>query len=72
MFVKNTKKNVKAQEKKEDIWPRSMPKAPTPIEKSKKQIGNIKNATKTLISQQLRTELGRSVGEKQQLPNWCG
>ena len=37
-----------------------MTKAPTPTEKSKKQRDNIKNATKTLITQRLRTNLGRS------------
>ena len=38
-----------------------MTKAPTLIEKSKKQIYNIKNATKTSITQRLWTDLGRSV-----------
>ena len=49
--------------KKEDIWLSSMTKAPTPTEKSKKQCDNkIKTPTKTSITQQLRTDLGRSVG----------
>ena len=39
-----------------------MTKATTPIEKSIKQRDNIKNATKTLITQRLLTDLGRSVG----------
>ena len=39
-----------------------MTKAPTPTEKSKKHRDNIKNATKTSITQRLRTDLGRSVG----------
>ena len=47
--------------KKVDIWLSPMTKAPTPTEKSKKQRDNIKNATKTSITQRLRTDLGRSV-----------
>ena len=39
-----------------------MTKAQTPTEKSKKQRDNAKNATKTLITQRLPTDLGRSVG----------
>ena len=39
-----------------------MTKAPTPTENSEKQRDNIKNATKTLITQRLWTDLGRSVG----------
>ena len=39
-----------------------MTKAPTPTEKSKKQRDNTKTPQKTSITQQLRTELGRSVG----------
>ena len=39
-----------------------MTKVPTPTEKSKKQRDIIKNATKTSITQRLRTYLGRSVG----------
>ena len=39
-----------------------MTKAPTPTEKSKKQRDNTKTPPKTPITQQLRTDLGRSVG----------
>ena len=40
-----------------------MTKAPTPTERSKKQLDNIKNATKkNLITQRLRTDLGWLVG----------
>ena len=39
-----------------------MTKVPTPTEKSKKQRDNIKTPPKTLITQRLRTDLGRSVG----------
>ena len=39
-----------------------MTKAPTGTEKSKKQHDNIKTTPKTLITQRLRTDLGRSVG----------
>ena len=49
------------KEKKEEIWLSPVTKAPTPTEKSKKQRDNIKNATKTFITQRLRTDLGRSV-----------
>ena len=53
----------KQQEKKGEIWLSPVTKAPTPTEKSKKQRDNIKNATKnTLITQRLRTDLGRSAG----------
>ena len=38
-----------------------MTKAPTPTEMSKGQSDNTNNATKILIKQQLRTDLGRSV-----------
>ena len=44
------------------MWLSPTTKAPTPTEKSKKQLDNIKNATKTLIRQRLRTNLGRPVG----------
>ena len=45
--------------KKEDIWLIPMTKASTPTKKSKKKKNNVKtqNATKTSISQQLRTDL---------------
>ena len=39
-----------------------MTKAPTPTEKSKKQRDNTKAPPKTLITQRLRIDLGRSVG----------
>ena len=39
-----------------------MTKAPTPTEKSKKHRDNTKTPPKTSITQQLRTDLGRSVG----------
>ena len=50
------------QEKKEEIWLSPVTKTPTPTEKSKKQRDNIKTPPKTLITQLLRTDLGRSVG----------
>ena len=39
-----------------------MTKAPTPTEMSKGPSDNTNNATKSSIKQQLRTDLGRSVG----------
>ena len=39
-----------------------MTEAPTPRDKSKKQRDNIKTTPKTLITQRMRTDLGRSVG----------
>ena len=39
-----------------------MAKAPTPSDMSKGQSDNTNNATKSSITQRLRTELGRSVG----------
>ena len=48
------------REKGRDLT-RPLAKVPTPTEKSKKQLDNIKNATKTFITQRLRTNLGRSV-----------
>ena len=50
------------QEKKEEIWLSPVTKTPTPTEQSKKQRDNIKTPPKTLITQLLRTDLGRSVG----------
>ena len=50
------------REKKEEIWLGPMTKAPTPAEKSKGQSDNTNNATKSSITQRLRTDLGRSVG----------
>ena len=45
-------------DKKEEIWPSAMTKAPTPTEMSKGQSDNTNNATKSSIKQQLRTDLG--------------
>ena len=39
-----------------------MTKAPTPTEMSKRHSDNTNNATKSSITQRLRTDLGRSVG----------
>ena len=50
------------EEKKEEIWLSPVTKTPTPAEQSKKQRDNIKTPPKTLITQLLRTDLGRSVG----------
>ena len=50
------------KEKKEEIWLSPVTKTPTPTEQSKKQRDNIKTPPKTLITQLLRTDLGRSVG----------
>ena len=50
------------RDKKEEIWPSPMTKAPTQTEMSKGQSDNTNNATKCSIKQQLRTDLGRSVG----------
>ena len=52
----------KGKEKKEEIWLSPVTKTPTPTEQSKKQRDNIKTPPKTLITQLLRTDLGRSVG----------
>ena len=52
-----------AQEKKKEIWLSPMTKIPKPKENSKSN-GQHKNATKTSITQLLRTYLGRSVGVK--------
>ena len=50
-----------------------MTKAPTALEKAKKQRDNTQTPTKTSITQRLRTDLGLSVGGiKRQPPNWCG
>ena len=49
-------------EKKEEIWLSPVTKTLTPTEQSKKQRDNIKTPPKTLITQLLRTDLGRSVG----------
>ena len=50
------------RENKEDIWLSPMTKAPTPTENVKKANDNTNNATKSSITQRLRTDLGRSVG----------
>ena len=46
-------------EKKEEIWLNPMTKAPTTAEMSKGQSDNANNATKSSITQWLRTDLGR-------------
>ena len=51
-----------SKDKKEEIWPSPMTKAPIPTEISKGQSSNTNNVTKSSIKQQLRTDLGRSVG----------
>ena len=50
------------KDKKEEIWLSPMTKAPTSTEMSKGQSDSTNNATKSSIKQQLRTDLGRSVG----------
>ena len=45
------------KDKKVEIWPSPMTKAPTPTEMSKGQSDNTNNATKSSIKQQLRTRL---------------
>ena len=50
------------KEKKEEIWLSPVTKAHTPTEKSKKQRDDIKTPPKALITQRLRTDLGRSAG----------
>ena len=52
------------QGKKEEIWHSPMTKARTPIENSKKQSANTKTPSKTLITHQLRTDVGQSDGAK--------
>ena len=49
-------------DKKEEIWPSPMTKAPTPTEMSKGQVTTQTAPQKSTIKQQLRTDLGRSVG----------
>ena len=49
--------------KKKDVLLSPITKATTPTEKSKKQRDNIKMPPKDSITQQLRTDLRRSVGE---------
>ena len=48
------------KEKKEAIWLSHMTKAPTPIEKSRKERDNTKMPPKASITQRLWTDLGRS------------
>ena len=55
-------KAINLYEKKEEIWLSPMTKAPIPTEMSKGQSDNTNNATKSSITQRLRTDLGRSVG----------
>ena len=54
--------NFSFYEKKEEIWLNPVTKTHTPTEQSKKQRDNIKTPPKTLITQLMRTDLGRSVG----------
>ena len=54
--------NFDEKEKKEEIWLNPVTKFLAPTEQSKKQRDNIKTPPKTLITQLLRTDLGRSVG----------
>ena len=48
-------------EKKEEIWPSPMTKAPTPTEMSKSKVTTQTTPQKSLIKQQLRTDLGRII-----------
>ena len=50
------------KDKKEEIWPSPMTKAPTPTEMSKGQSDKQTTPQKSSIKQRLRTDLGRSVG----------
>ena len=61
VITNSLKHCIRLEEKKEEIWLSPITKAPTPTEKYKKQPDNIKNTTKTLITQRLRNDLGRSV-----------
>ena len=53
---------MRIEEKREEIWLSPMTKAPSPTEKSKKHCESKTTPSKTSITQQLRTDLGRSVG----------
>ena len=53
---------IRHRKKKEEIWLSPMTKSATPKEKSVKQRDNTKTPPATLITQRLRTDLGRSVG----------
>ena len=59
--TKNNAHVILVQEKQEDIWLSPVTKTPTPTEQSKKQHDNIKTPPKTLITQLLQTDLGRSI-----------
>ena len=61
MFQKTFSFSVICKEKKKEIRPSPMTKPPMPTENSKTK-GQHTNATKTSITQRLRTDLGRSVG----------
>ena len=50
------------RDKKEEIWPSPMTKAPTPTEMSKGKVTTQTTPQKSSIKQRLRTDLGRSVG----------
>ena len=50
------------EDKKEEIWPSPMTKAPTPTEMSKGQVTTQTTPQKSSIKQRLRTDLGRSAG----------
>ena len=50
------------KEKKKEIWPSPMTKTPIPTENSKTKGQHTQTPPKTSITQQLRTDLGRSVG----------
>ena len=50
------------EEKKNEIWPSPMTKTPIPTENSKTKGQHTQTPPKTSITQQLRTDLGRSVG----------
>ena len=54
--------HILSKRKRKEIWLSPMTKAHTPTEMSKGQSDNINNATKSSITQRLRTDLGRSVG----------
>ena len=53
---------ILSKEKKKEIWPSPMTKTPIPTENSKTKGQHTQTPPKTSITQQLRTDLGRSVG----------
>ena len=61
---KRMEQDVCKDKDKEEIWLSPMTKAPTPAEMSKGQSDNTNNATKKFDNTALRTDLGRSVGVK--------